>query len=473
MPTSTELIPRTTIVDICTHRDAAMARAAEAVEIIARGHRLAQEAQDLAQLAHGASHFGLRDHAKAQPYERMLMAFDPAASLESFRQHLDARTWVHAVALTGMDTLMDRTAKEQLDADLAGKVPVFSEESARQVFESLLGDAQLIFQRGLARTFSELDRRFRSHDAFRIGARVILTNVFDEYGSFNYHSRMRETITDVERVFAILDGKVPNPGDLVRAIAKDRQGRGYGAHQSVTETEYFRIRCFQNGNAHLWLLRDDLVDKANLTLADYYGEVLPDAAEPADSPADLRSKSGLPAKDLSFYPTPSAVVERAIRDIHVNEKTRALEPSAGEGNMVRHLLAQGARVDAVEIHPDRAATLARMHHPRLSVLEANFLTLPASPIYDLVLMNPPFYGVHWMEHVVHAWGFVKPRGVLVAVLPITAELGESAKHETFREWVKRETGSRGWRNPFTDLPAESFAASGTKINTVLLTMHKG
>jgi hypothetical protein len=466
----TGLIARTTIVEICSFRDAALAKMGEAARTIAEGHRLASEAQELAQRAHGMSTFTLRDRGSDKEYQRLFERFDPAASLDVYRKQLDARVWMHVVALTGMSDLMDRTAKEQLDKDLCGSVPEFNEDAARQVFESLLGDAQLIFQRGIARTFGELDRRFKSHDGFKIGSRIILTRVFDDWGSFNYHSRMRDTMADIERVFAVMDGKKPDPGALARAIEEDRRG-GWRARQSVTETPYFRIRCFQNGNAHLWFLRDDLVDKVNQVLADYFGEVLPDAAHPEDSPDDLRSKSGLPAKNLSFYPTPDAVTERCLRDVHIRPGCRVLEPSAGTGNMARILLDRGAVVDAVEIDPGRAAVLRLLaRNPNLTVHERNFLAMPAVPEYDFVVMNPPFYDTHWMEHVVHAYDFLVPGGTLVAVLPVSAETGESKKHETFRAWA--QSRSRGYGHMFHDLPAESFAESGTRVNTVVFTLRK-
>ena len=469
MPLNEQIIPRTTIVEIAGRRDAALAMMKEAVSLLESGHRLADEALARAESAYGVATFVLKDHGAHKDYRRLFERLDGKASIDAFRRQLDARVWMNIVSLTGMSDLMDRTAKEQLEQDLCGDVPEFSVEAAHQVFSDLAGDSKLIFQRGIARTFADLDRRFKSHDGFKIGARVILTRVFDEWGSFNYHSRMRDTLADVERVFAVLDGKRPDPGALARAIADDRQG-GFRPRQSLTETPYFRVRCFQNGNAHLWLLRDDLVDKVNLILAEFYGEVLPDAAPADSSPSDLQSKSGLPAKNLSFYPTPDAVTKEVLRDLYVRPGCRVLEPSAGTGNMVRHLLAKGATVDAVEIDPDRVRALEAIEDARLTVHPGNFLTMPARPEYDFVVMNPPFYGTHWMEHVTHAFQFLKPGGKLVAVLPVTAETGESAKHETFRTWVTSH--SRGWSRQFSDLPAESFAESGTRVNTVTLTMTR-
>lgn len=465
---STSLIPRTTITEICGYRNSALSMMREAAQLLQEGHSLAHAAQETAQRAHGASTFVLQDHSN-QHYQSLFARFDQAASVEAFRKQLDARVWTHVMSLTGMSDLMDRTAKEQFDKDLCGNVPEFTEETARQVFESLLGDSKLIFQRGIARTFADLDRRFKSHDGFKIGSRVILTRVFNEWGHFNHHSRVQDTLADIERAFAVLDGQKPDPGALKRAITNDREG-GWNPRQSVTETPYFRVRCFQNGNAHLWFLRDDLVQKANRILAEYFGEVLPDGAPATSSPEDLRTRSGLPAKDLSFYPTPDAVTQECLQHLYIREGARVLEPSAGTGNMVRHLLTRGARVDAVEIHPDRVQALRQIGDPRLTVHGRNFLTMTPTGDYDFVVMNPPFYGTHWMEHVVHAFDFLKPGGTLVAVLPISAELGESKKHETFRAWAKNH--SRGYGAMFSDLPAESFAASGTRVNTVTLTLRK-
>ncbi len=76
-------------------------------------------------------------------------------------------------------------------------------------FETLTGNSDLIFARGLATAFARLDARFKSHDAFKLGARMIVDRDFSEYsGSFNT-SWAEETIVDVERVFAKLDDEAP------------------------------------------------------------------------------------------------------------------------------------------------------------------------------------------------------------------------------------------------------------------------
>lgn len=466
------LVEHSVISEVVAARAASLAKMEHAIGLIQQGHADAAEAENIANRAHGGTGFYLNERNKTDTYRRLFESFDAERSRTVYREHLDARIWMHLLSRAGLSDLMDKTAKDKLYEDLCRDgVPEATEENIAATFRHLAGEAHLIFQRGLARAFTELDRRFKSHDGFKLGARVVFTRVFDVWGQWNYHSRMFETLADVQRAFAILDGNRPSGSTLLQQIQQDRRG-SLNPRQSETVTAYFKVRGFKNGNAHLWFMRDDLVEKANKVLADYYGEVLPDAVpKPGPKESDLRSQGGALAKDLSFYPTPEAVVALLLRDTYISAGQRILEPSAGTGNIVRGLLATtAARVDAIEIDPGRVGALRAISDPRLRVTEANFLQMHPTPVYDHVVMNPPFYGTHWMEHVTHAFDFLAPGGTLISVLPISAELGETAKHEEFRRWA--EARKAGWSLKFHDLPSESFATSGTRINTVYLKLCK-
>ncbi len=129
--------------------------------------------------------------------------------------------------------------------------------------------------------------------------RIIITAMFDKYGTKNSGTAF-DAVDDIERIFAILDSKTPVVGALRRQISDERRelrrSNVFEGFQSVHETEYFGIKCYKNGNAHIWFRRDDLVKKANLELAAWYGEVLADAFTDEDLEDDLLSKSGLRQK---------------------------------------------------------------------------------------------------------------------------------------------------------------------------------
>ena len=166
---------------------------------------------------------------------------------------------------------------------------------------------------------------------------------------------------------------------------------------------------------------------------------------------------------MQFYYTPELAGKKLTEDMHVGIQ-EVLEPNAGEGHLVRLLAAKGYAVDAIEVHPERAKKITGAR----KVVVANFLSVLPVAKYDAVVMNPPFYGAHWMDHVMHAFKFLKPFGELRAILPATAEFGTSKKHKEFHQWVQRSSSHNYWKS----LPTGSFKESGTNVSTVILYMRK-
>lgn len=473
MNAHTELVPRTTITSICQAREVALIKMAECADALEAAYAIGAEAKKLAHVAtmgHGDFTLCETDHHDSRSlFPRR--GWDKAASLEGYRKALDVSVWRHLLDAAGVKTMMDRQALDELDKSLRADVPLATLDNVQATLETLMRDSDLIFKRGLANAFSGLDRRFKSHDGFKIGRRIIFNHAFSEYsGSCNYGGTW-DSIADVERVLAVLDGQKPEIGKLKADVDRDR--RAYGAQQSQTHSRYFRLDGFKNNNAHLWFTRDDLIEKANKILAEFYGEVIPDAYDEGDD-SDLFNRSTAVSKDLQFYRSPDHVVAELLDQLAL-DGARVLEPSAGDGAIALAAATKGARVDAIEFHQDRCdlmrARAGRLGSGSVSVNRANFLQITPSPIYDFVLMNPPFHGTHYMDHVRHAFKFLRPGGILRAVLPASAEINESKKHIAFRAWAK-PLNDRGWRGPFQDLPPESFADSGTRINTVVMSIRK-
>lgn len=467
----TDLMTYDFVATIVEQRNKALAKIEQAKANLVTAIGESKSALNLSRQASNGVIFYSDHRRQKSAYENLFPAMPSDESVAEFKSELDASIWQHLFEHTGLNDCMDAVQKKEWRQLLMTEVPEITEENIRATFEGLSLQAGDIFKRGIANAFSKLDRRFRSHDGFKIGSRIILTHVFNEWGHFRYRSEALDRLIDVERVFAKLDGEVPEGSALMKRIEEDRRtDHGIRPCQSVTETEYFRIKGFKNGNVHLWFKRDDLVEQVNKLLAEYYGEVLPDGMPKTGNTGP--EKSTALSKNLQFYATPKSVVERVLSDIYIGDDMRVLEPSAGDGAFVREILQRpGVRVDAVEVHPDRAAILRSIPSNRLEVYQANFLDMPVREAYDLVIMNPPFSRNHWMQHVMHAWDFLKPGGNLVAILPVTAEMGESQRHLDFRAWADKVRGSH-WGFLFRDLPEGSFRESGTMINTVVMNMRK-
>lgn len=388
------------------------------------------------------------------------------------RRLLELNVWAWVIERTDLERLMDKEAKDKLreqmqyipertdrdgqlinEEEIARGLPPATVDNIYSTIQTFMAESDMIFRRGIANTFTNLDRRFRSHDGFKVGSRVILTRVFNEYGGFSYSSRHRDTLIDIERAFSILDGKDGRSFTSgVIALEESRRGGGYAPRQSVTETEYFRIQGFKNGNAHLWFTRDDLVQRINQILAEWYGEVIGDGRTRDDPLSDAKTTL---ARNFGFFPTPKAACEFVLNDFSVSG--RVLEPSAGTGNLAR--LCVGCAVDCIEIQPELADSLRREGIYN-RVMCHDFLKVAPRPEYDCVVMNPPFDRERDIDHVMHALKFLKPDGRLVAIMSAGTEFRQTRKSVVFRNFMKSKNAR------FRDLPERSFSEMGTNVNTI-------
>jgi predicted RNA methylase len=166
-------------------------------------------------------------------------------------------------------------------------------------------------------------------------------------------------------------------------------------------------------------------------------------------------------QSAQYFPTPAAVVQRVIELADLRPGLEVLEPSAGSGAIASAAAAAGAVVDCIERDPGYAAVLADTGMPR-TLTVADFLTVPPHPIYERIVMNPPFTKGADMQHVEHALRFLKPDGLLVSVMS-WAVVEQSRKTAKFRALVEARGGT-------VEAVAEgAFKESGTDMDTVIVT----
>ncbi len=392
-------------------------------------------------------------------------AFAASVTLE-----IDRSAWQALLEITGGGELMDRQAKEEWRASLKNPAP-FTVENCKATFGHLWGNRRELFLRGIANTFSQLDRRFRSHDGFKIGARLILDFALDTTFSRSLHWRYNgkeDTLTDVERLFYELES-LPYPGPA-QSIAKRIADLSPAELPAVVKGDYFRARVFKNGNVHLWFEREDLLREVNKLLAEYYGEALGDGYNTTEAET-APGYHVTPAKNFGAFNTSPELAKRVANFADIGKGQTVLEPSAGTGELAKAARAMGADVRCMEIQPGLAHELAKVHG--FPTWQGDFLKATPADLgqFDVVLMNPPFDRGRDCDHVRHAWQFVKPGGKLVAIMSARAEYGEDSRHKALHKLIAGAQSCYGCE-PWHDLPPGSFAHAGTQVNTVALTLRK-
>jgi len=119
-----------------------------------------------------------------------------------------------------------------------------------------------------------------------------------------------------------------------------------------------------------------------------------------------------------FYPTPESLAERVAEIANFQDFENVLEPSAGIGSIAKHIH-EFCRVALIEISETNCEVLRAI--PELEdafVKNSDFLTETQRPVFDKIVMNPPFSQGRAKAHIEHAAEFLNPRGVLVAIAPM-------------------------------------------------------
>ncbi|WP_372672626.1 hypothetical protein [Amycolatopsis kentuckyensis] len=181
----------------------------------------------------------------------------------------------------------------------------------------------------------------------------------------------------------------------------------------------------------------------------------------------------------NFYPTPpelAAELAELLADNVRSDGPLLLEPSAGNGNLVRAMQdafhPRNYHITAIE--PEHGLADHIDKHYRTDVKRMTFenygphvYSQPdgATLAFDGVLMNPPFSvpgnRTIWIDHVRKAWDSLVTGGTLVAVVPGGFTFREDRRHREIRALVAQHGGHY-------DLPDDAFAISGTSVRTVAI-----
>lgn len=160
--------------------------------------------------------------------------------------------------------------------------------------------------------------------------------------------------------------------------------------------------------------------------------------------------------DIQF--TPPELAKELVALAGVRKDSRVLEPEAGIGNIADAAKEVTDHVDCIERMTDFCEILKLKKH---NVIGNDLLTAETAPIYDAVVMNPPFS--EECEHIKRAFDFLRPGGSLVAVCSSSIQWKSTRKYEQFRDWLSEHTHS-------IDECGAKFEM--TSVHTVVLVVDK-
>ena len=168
--------------------------------------------------------------------------------------------------------------------------------------------------------------------------------------------------------------------------------------------------------------------------------------------------------EFGYFPTPGPVVKQLLDLADLRPGLEVLEPSAGQGAIAKALADAGCLVDCIELQQANAEVIHSGGYVR-GLIVGDFLNMvhtEADSGYDRIVMNPPFAKQQDIRHVTHALGFLRPDGLLVAVMSNGLTFRQNQTTRDFNALV----AARGGR--IVTLPDDAFLPSGTGVRTVIV-----
>lgn len=262
-----ELICSTSIERIVTGRDTAIKQIEQLIQQLDSISRLTSEigggtAQDWAmKVGHRYDSWMTENTDKALP---------------AITRNIDRSIWRDLMLKSGMMALMDAQARDQWHKNLEeGDLPAISEANILSTFEQLHRNKMDVFERGIINIFKGLSWDYKTNSPCSFCKKIIVNNLVthNRWGfNLNWGWR-RDQLADLERMLFLLDGKpIPdNRGDVTTRLMDHIRDN---PSKDVYEDDFFSVRYFQKGTAHITFKRPDLTEKMNDIVAKHYPGML-------------------------------------------------------------------------------------------------------------------------------------------------------------------------------------------------------
>ena len=214
------------------------------------------------------------------------------ASMEGLLAELTKEAWDNVLAKTEIKERLSTSAQADFEKRFQGQQTMpFTEENVYAMLEGMVQNFEAIKAQSVLDAFDyvvkyspkNVDKKFawKTNSAFRMGYRIIMPSPVevDRFGywcsAYRYHRR--EQMMDLDRALCFLTGKnitelSDRSNDRTAAgvieYAVSKLGRSeYGMVDQKPESEFFRIKFYQKGSAHLTFKDRKLCDRLNQFVA--------------------------------------------------------------------------------------------------------------------------------------------------------------------------------------------------------------
>lgn len=171
-------------------------------------------------------------------------------------------------------------------------------------------------------------------------------------------------------------------------------------------------------------------------------------------------------KDFQFFATPPALCDKIVSMASINEKHSILEPSAGDGAIVKAINREipNKIVDCFELMGVNRTILEK--NPNVNLIGNDFITEQVDRKYDRIIANPPFTNNQDIDHLYKMYDCLKDGGRVVCITSTHWQNSSNKKETEFRKWLTNKGAKT------EDVSSGQFKESGTMVPTVIIVINK-
>ena len=169
-------------------------------------------------------------------------------------------------------------------------------------------------------------------------------------------------------------------------------------------------------------------------------------------------------KEFQFFGTPYNLAEKMVDLVGILPEDRVLEPSAGQGAIIKALNAlHGVVPDCFELMEQNRIILSESGL-KFNLVGEDFLK--CTEYYDVIVANPPFTKNQDIDHIRKMYDCLAYGGRLISISSRSWVEGSQKRQKEFRQWLDI-LGASTW-----DIPEGTFKESGTMVGAVLVSIIK-
>ena len=188
-------------------------------------------------------------------------------SFEHGIKAIDEKAWRFLFEKSGAYGMMSRDRRNQWCTILSNwGFPELSVEAVKGTFSELYDNRQAMREEGIIKLFRSLSWNYKSNLPFKFGKKLVLTAV-TSMRQYSSYSKRTDQLDDLIRMFCWFDAK-PEP-EYSQGFSQIMLNH-LTKQEYEYDMEYFKVKLFKNGNAHIIFKNPELVASLNDVIVKHF-----------------------------------------------------------------------------------------------------------------------------------------------------------------------------------------------------------